>query len=108
MSAVVGANTKKLEVITGRKYYDQQTIDDATKNPCIIHYLSGFYNRPWCKECSHPFKDKYLFYRKKTKWANKPLQDKKLPTRIKFVGLLYKYLPASIFVILRKALGKSQ
>lgn len=106
MSGVVGANTKKLEAITGRKYYDQKTIDDATKKPCIIHYLSGFYNRPWCKECSHPFKDKYLAYRAKSKWASKPLQDKKLPTRVKLVGFFYKYLPAPMFVALRHVLGK--
>lgn len=102
MSAIVGENIKRIEGLTGRKYYSQQEIDEATANPCIIHYLSGFYNRPWCKQCSHPLKDEYLRYRKMTKWNDKPLQNKRLPRRLKMVGFAYKHLPVGLFNILRK------
>ncbi len=105
MSAIVGESIKKIEGLTGRKYYTQKEIDEATRNPCIIHYLSGFYNRPWCKRCTHPMKDEYLKYRKMTKWANEPLQDKDLPTRLKMVGFAYKYLPIGFFNLLRRQFG---
>ena len=102
MSGIVGQNIKKIEKLTGRRYYSQEEIDEATKNPCIIHFLSGFYNRPWCKKCSHPMKDEYIKYRKMTKWAEEPLQDKELPTRLKMVGFAYKLLPIELFNLLRK------
>ena len=102
MSGIVGQKTEKLERLTGRKYYTQKEIDEASKNPCIIHYLSGFYNRPWCKKCTHPLKDEYLKYRKMTKWSYQSLMDKDLPTRLKLVGFAYKYLPIGLFNLLRK------
>ncbi len=105
MSGIVGETSKRIECLTGRKYYSQEILDNATKNPCIIHYLSGFYNRPWCEQCSHPMKDIYLKFRKKTKWRNAPLQKKKLSRRVKLIGLAYYHLPMSIFVKLRSALG---
>lgn len=105
MSAIVGENVKRIEGLTGRRYYSQKMIDEATANPCIIHFLSGFYNRPWCKHCSHPLKDEYLKYRELTKWKDTPLQDKELPTRIKMVGFAYKYLPIGTFNFLRRKFG---
>lgn len=101
MSFIVGAKSYKIRILTKRKYYSQKTLDYATHYPCIIHYLSGFYNRPWCKECSHPLKKEYLKYRNMTKWANIPLKDKKLPFRLKAIGFAYKILPIELFVILR-------
>ena len=105
MSAIVGANAKKIMTITGRNYYSQKTIDDATENPVIIHYLSGFFNRPWCKECNHPLKNEYLKYRAMTRWANAPLSEKKLPIRLKAIGFLYNNLPGKVFVKIRKYVG---
>ena len=102
MSALVGESARKIEKLTGRNYYSQQEIDEATNNPCIIHFLSGFYNRPWCKKCSHPMKNEYLKYRKMTKWADKPLQNKELSTRLKMVGFAYKYIPIELFNSLRR------
>lgn len=103
LSAIVGEKIQKIEGLTGRKYYSQQEIDEATANPCIIHFLSGFYNRPWCKQCSHPLKKEYLKYRELTKWKSAPLQGKKLPGRLKLIGFAYKYLPIGVFNFLRKA-----
>lgn len=107
MSGIVAEKAQRIEYLTGRKYYNQETLDNATKNPCIIHYLSGFYNRPWCEECSHPLKEVYLNYRKKTKWSEKPLQKKRLPLRIKLIGFAYFHLPITIFVKLRKIIGQN-
>ena len=105
VSGIVGQSKEKLEKLTGRKYYSQEELNESTKNPCIIHYLSGFYNRPWCKRCTHPMKDEYLKYRNMTKWANAPLQDKDLSMRLKLVGFAYKYLPIGFFNLLRRQFG---
>ena len=44
-------------------YYSKQIIDEAISNPVIIHYLAAFYNRPWDINCTHPMKEKYLYYK---------------------------------------------
>ncbi len=47
-------------------YYTQKELDEATKKPIIIHFISKFYNRPWIKECSHPHKNLYIDYLSET------------------------------------------
>ena len=101
MTGIVNESQKKIELLTGRKYYSQEELDYASNNPVIIHYLAGFYNRPWCRKCSHPLKKFYLDYREKTKWKNEPLSTKEIPLRQKVVGLLYKKMPIGLFVLLR-------
>ena len=108
MSAIVGANVDTIRCLTGRGYYTQAEIDDATHNPCIIHFLSGFYNRPWCKHCNHPMKAEYIKYRKMTKWADEPLQEKELPIRLRMVGIAYKVLPIGVFNLLRTLFGNQK
>ncbi len=106
MNALVGGNAKKIMKIMGRTYYSQHIIDDATENPVIIHYLKGFTNRPWCKDCRHPLKDEYLKYRAMTKWANTPLADIKLPFRLKVLHFLYNNLPVIFFIKIMKYKGR--
>ena len=101
-SGFIDTNVKKIEADTGRTFYSQSVLDNAVANPAIIHFLSGFYNRPWCIDCTHPMKDEYIKYRKKTKWKNQPLLNKKLPLRIKIIGFTYKYLPIWLFCFIRK------
>lgn len=103
MTGIVNESQKKIECLTGRKYYSQKELDYASNKPIIIHYLAGFYNRPWCKKCSHPLKMFYLDYREKTKWKNKSLAVSEMPLRLKAVGFLYKRLPARLFTVLRIA-----
>lgn len=107
MSALVNQKAKKLERFTERPYYDEQCLSNANSHPIIIHYLSAFYNRPWCKRCSHPLKQYYLEYREFTPYAKTELSEKKLPVRLELIGILYKYLPISAFVRIRKLVNKS-
>ena len=101
MSGLVEGSAKKFRILTDRPFYTQDELDFARKNPCIIHFLSGFYNRPWCKKCSHPMKAEYFKYRQMTKWANEPLKESNLSWRIKIIGLLFKLFPISLFKFLR-------
>lgn len=41
-------------------FYDQKLIDEAKKNPAIIHYLEP--NRPWKENCKLELKSEYLKY----------------------------------------------
>ena len=84
-----------------RNFYSKQELQNAIKNPVIIHYLAGFYNRPWNKDCKHPMKDKFLYYKSKTIWKDVELKSSNLPKRIKLIGWLYKYLPADLVESIR-------
>lgn len=102
MSAIIDLKSKKIMELTERRYYSQRVVDEAIANPCLIHFLCGYYNRPWCKECNHPMKNIYLKYRNMTKWAKKPLLDNKLPKKIKLIGIAIRYLPTKVFKSIRK------
>jgi lipopolysaccharide biosynthesis glycosyltransferase len=87
-------------------YYRKEQIKDAIANPVIIHYLSAFFNRPWDINCTHPLKDKYLYYKSISFWKDLPLHDKKMSKRLRIIGLLQTYLPGSMFQYLREFLKK--
>lgn len=78
-------------------FYSQEEIKEAIKSPIIIHYLSAFYNRPWYKNCKHPLKDKYLYYKDISQWKNVKLIKKEIPLRLRLIGFTIKYLPYSVF-----------
>ncbi len=102
MSGLLDGTESKFEKLTSRSYYSQKELDEARENPCIIHFLAAFYNRPWFKDCSHPLKDEYIKYRNLTEWRRKALGNQKLPIRIRLVSFLYHYLPINIFIMIRK------
>lgn len=41
-------------------FYDDELLYQACKEPVIIHYLGLFYGRPWTRNCTHPYKEKYV------------------------------------------------
>ncbi len=82
------------------EYYPATVMDEARESPVIVHYLSGWYKRPWEIGCTHPMKKYYIEYIKKTKWSDLRLLDKKLP----FTVITYKYaikiLPIEILTVI--------
>jgi lipopolysaccharide biosynthesis glycosyltransferase len=78
------------------EYYSADTIEEAIKTPVIIHYLSAFYNRPWDVNCTHPMKNSYLFYKSRSFWKDIPLENRKLSLRLRFIRLIYKFLPSDL------------
>ena len=101
MSGLLFFSQKTMDKIYGRPYYSQPIISEAIKNPVIIHYLSAFYNRPWCKKCTHPYKDKYLFYSSISPWNNMPLSNKDLTIKLKLIKFIYTYFPSTWANLLR-------
>ena len=58
--------------------YGQQ-IEDAKKDPYIIHYSSGF--KPWYEDCCHPLQTEFIKYKNMTEWKDTPLIKQYLPNR---------------------------
>lgn len=49
---------RRMHGISG-EYYTQSEIEEARKNPAILHFTTGLLGRPWEENCRHPHKDKY-------------------------------------------------
>lgn len=83
--------------VASKTKYGSVELEDNAKHPIIIHYLSGFYNRPWNLYCTHPLKDIFIKYKDMTKWRDFPLSPSELPIRLKIIGyLLEKIGPRNI------------
>ncbi|WP_061464191.1 glycosyltransferase family 8 protein [Peribacillus simplex] len=86
-----------------KKYYTQQQINSAIKDPVIIHYISKFYNRPWNKECTHPFKKMYEKYLNLSPWNNR-LDNSPLGTKVQIRKRVYEIMPFFIYHLFEKIL----
>ncbi len=67
------------EILTYRKpvdFYTEQEVNEAKKNPVIIHFTTSFLSvRPWIKGCEHPCVSLWLKYKEKSPWAEQPLWE---------------------------------
>lgn len=90
---------KKLYLM--KNFYTEDELNDAKKDIRIIHYLTKFYNRPWFKTCTHPMKEKYLYYLEKTDFQ-KDLLNGELSKKIKLQKNIYEKMPFAIFVFIQR------
>lgn len=72
--------------------YSVSELIDSYQHPVIIHFLSGFYNRPWTKHCTHPLREEFLKYKMMSPWKDLPLTDTKLPIRQRILGRVFDVL----------------
>lgn len=86
-------NLRRLRRCT--RYYSDEEIDDAIKNPVLIHLTNGFYvkGRPWIEGNAHPFRNLYMKYRTLTPWKDEPLFEDKSSFKQKAVLAIVKMLP---------------
>lgn len=85
-------------------YYSQQELDEAKTKPVFIHYVGGFFSRPWFKNGDHPKKDLYRFYMEKSPWKGQYLSKEKMGIRSEGLKFTYKYLPFPMFISLYRTL----
>ncbi len=85
-------------------HYTEGELRDSCANPVVIHYLTAFYNRPWFKGCTHPYKDEYYKYKKLSPWKNDTLKECNLPFRIKCIDICYRLLGLKLTEKIRKLL----
>jgi lipopolysaccharide biosynthesis glycosyltransferase len=94
-----------LDYLYQQLHYEKEDLKQSCENPVAIHYIAGFYNRPWCKKCTHPYKEFYLKYKSISPWKDSPLQDKDLSLRIKIAGFAYKVFGCRFIDKIRDFLG---
>lgn len=93
MSGLIGYKFDRFSQMDS--YYSRSEIEEAIENPVIIHYLSAFFNRPWNIYCSHPLRNKYLYYKSLSYWKDIPLIRKKLELRLRIIKFLFAVLPST-------------
>ena len=88
MSGLYQGSLADVDYMTSILSYEKTELLEAVNNPVIIHYLAGFYNRPWFKSCTHPLKDRYLYYKSLSPWKEDKLLDENLPLKLRLIGLI--------------------
>lgn len=106
MPEIIMYNEKQIKKLYRlQNYYSDKELQDAKENPVIIHFISKFYNRPWNKKCTHPYKDLYLAALSKTGFSTK-LENKELPKKVKLRKKIYEIFPFEIYCIIEHMLNK--
>ena len=85
------------QYIASKLHYSIEDLIDSWEHPVVIHYLSGFYNRPWNKSCTHPLKNEFLKYKEMSPWKNVKLNNTKLSKRLLLLGALLKFIGPNNF-----------
>lgn len=80
-------------------FYSQDKIDEARKNPIVVHFAGVSIYRPWFKNCAHKYKKQYREYMKKDQFTDFELKkEKNFGSRF---SMFVKYhMPASFFVLI--------
>ncbi len=90
-----------------KEYYTQEELEEAKKKPVFIHYTSAYFNRPWAVKCTHPLKDKYLYYMNKSPWKGQ-FENIKLSKKGKIKSLLHKILPFEVYYYISKKMSRKE
>lgn len=78
-------------------FYSQSEVDEAKKNPVIIHYTSAFNTiRPWFKNTTHPKAQKWIKYYKLSPWRDTSLKKDQKKGIKKILFTLYNLLPSEL------------
>jgi lipopolysaccharide biosynthesis glycosyltransferase len=46
----------------------REQLDEALRDPAIVHFTGGSFNRPWQAPCRNPYRDEWLAYLDRTAW----------------------------------------
>jgi len=81
------------------KFYSEEEVEEAKKNPAIVHFTTSFLSlRPWVEGCQHPYAKEWLRYKAMTPWADTPMRADNRSGKKKLAVRIYKFLPKSISV----------
>lgn len=84
-------------------FYSSESIIASRKNPVIVHFINKFYGRPWEIDCTHPLKDKFIYF-----WQecieNITFVNKKHKLSYKIRRFVYKNFPFFAHYLLEKTL----
>lgn len=74
-------------------FYSQEELDEAKKNPVIIHYTTGLVGRPWEDKCTHPRREDYIKAALESPWKDDNLLPDSRGFMVKAFAFLYRYTP---------------
>lgn len=81
------------------KYYSENEVENAKKNPAIVHFTTSFLSlRPWIEGCKHPYVGEWLKYKSMSPWADVPLRKDNRSEKKKLAVKIYKALPNGLAV----------
>ena len=83
-----------------KSFYTPEEVKNARKDPVMVHFTSNFYypERPWIKDCRHPYAETYLAYRNLTPWRDKPLWEDVRPLIRKLYTEFCRSVPMGVAV----------
>lgn len=87
-----------------QEYYSEDELREAREYPVFIHYVGGFFVRPWFINADHPQKNIYRYYMDQSPWAGQYFPKENLGTRTKLMKVAYKLLPFSLFIALHRGI----
>lgn len=83
-----------------KTYYTQDEIEDAKRNPKVIHFTGELYNRPWFLNCAHPLKQIYLDYLAKSPWKENKPYYKQMSMNCRIQKWIYNYCPFFVYELM--------
>ena len=88
-----------------KSYYSNEILQKAIDNPVFVHFTPSFITRPWIEGSSHPLTKDFLMYLRKTPWKDFELKKDNRTFNVKLIGMLFKFLPFSLFLKVLKIKG---
>lgn len=85
-------------------FYSKDIVDEAVKNPVLIHFTGRLYGRPWEVDCIHPYKELYLHHKAATAYRDNPIQPCSVKGVDKIGVKLYRNMPFLFYSIFMRAL----
>lgn len=79
-------------------FYSQAELDEAKKNPAIIHFTKGLGGRPWEEKCTHPMKAEYLKAAQASPWKEDKLIPDSRKLSVKVFAVFYNHVPLFLSV----------
>ena len=87
---------RRMHGISG-KYYTQREIDEARKNPAILHFTTGLLGRPWEENCRHPHKDKYEKTLESSPWYGRAKLSDTMKLSVKISRFVCEHISSALF-----------
>ncbi len=77
-------------------FYSQEELDEAKKNPVVLHFTTGLVGRPWEENCIHPMKEEYLRIAEISPWKAKKLLPDSRSFAVRVFSGFYYHMPRFI------------
>lgn len=87
-----------------RAVYSENEADEACRHPRIVHFTNNFYIpiRPWINNCTHPYAEVWLGYRKLTPWKENELWNDSRSTVAKMYSSFCHRIPKSLVIAMSR------